>query len=82
MIKLHHGREQQADLGQRRPDRIARGDPGHVIKLTTDRRLLVHETPEEIVGLVVEFRRRTKSPSRSPELLTIETQNGCHYPNG
>ena len=66
MIKLHHGREHReiwvnADLIE-----TVEATPDTVIKLTTDRKLLVHETPEEIVGLVVEFRRRTSRPHVLP----------------
>jgi flagellar protein FlbD len=58
MIKLHHGRERReiwvnADLIE-----TIESTPDTVIKLTTDRRLIVSETPEEIAALVLEFRRR------------------------
>ncbi len=57
MIKLHHGRERKeiwvnADLIE-----TVEATPDTVLKLTTDRRLLVSETPEEIAALVVEFKR-------------------------
>jgi flagellar protein FlbD len=67
MIKLHHGREQReiwvnADLIE-----TVEATPDTVIKLTTDRRLIVTETPEEIVALVVEHRRKAQS---RPHVLT------------
>ena len=74
MIKLHHGREQRAQIWVN-ADLIetVEATPDTVIKLTTDRKLLVTETPEEIVALVVEHRRRVaQSASRSDRPLTIE----------
>ena len=67
MIKLHHGREGReiwvnADLIE-----TVEATPDTVIKLTTDRRLIVTETPEEIVALVVEHRRKAQS---RPHVLT------------
>jgi|SRR3954451_2993440 flagellar protein FlbD len=67
MIKLHHGREQReiwvnADLIE-----TVEATPDTVVKLTTDRRLIVSETPEEIVALVVEHRRKAQS---RPHVLT------------
>jgi flagellar protein FlbD len=67
MIKLHHGREQReiwvnADLIE-----TVEATPDTVIKLTTDRRLIVAETPEEIVALVVEHRRKAQS---RPHVMT------------
>jgi flagellar protein FlbD len=67
MIKLHHGREQReiwvnADLIE-----TIEATPDTVLKLTTDRRLIVTETPEEIVALVVEHRRKAQS---RPHVLT------------
>jgi flagellar protein FlbD len=58
MIKLHHGREHReiwvnADLIE-----TIESTPDTVLKLTTDRRLLVTETPEEIAALVFEYKRR------------------------
>lgn len=67
MIKLHHGRDQReiwvnADLIE-----TVEATPDTVVKLTTDRRLIVTETPEEIVALVVEHRRKSQS---RPHVLT------------
>ena len=67
MIKLHHGREHReiwvnADLIE-----TVEATPDTVVKLTTDRRLIVTETPEEIVALVVEHRRKSQS---RPHVLT------------
>jgi flagellar protein FlbD len=67
MIKLHHGREQReiwvnADLIE-----TVESTPDTVVKLTTDRRLIVAETPEEIAALVIEYRRRV---SVKPHVLS------------
>jgi flagellar protein FlbD len=67
MIKLHHGREHReiwvnADLIE-----TVEATPDTVLKLTTDRRLIVTETPEEIVALVIEHRRKAQS---RPHVLT------------
>jgi flagellar protein FlbD len=66
MIKLHHGRDQRPIWVN--PDLMesVEATPDTVIKLTTDRKMIVHETPEEIVGLVVEYRRRTSRPHVIP----------------
>jgi flagellar protein FlbD len=61
MIKLHHGRDRKeiwvnADLIE-----TVEATPDTVLKLTTDRRLLVAETPEEIAALVLEFKRLAQS---------------------
>jgi len=67
MIKLHHGRDRKeiwvnADLIE-----TVEATPDTVVKLTTDRRLIVTETPEEIVALVHEHRRKAQS---RPHVLT------------
>jgi flagellar protein FlbD len=67
MIKLHHGRERKeiwvnADLIE-----TVEATPDTVLKLTTDRRLLVSETPEEIAALVLEHKRLAQS---RPHVLT------------
>ena len=67
MIKLHHGRERKeiwvnADLIE-----TVEATPDTVLKLTTDRRLLVSETPEEIAALVLEFKRMAQT---RPHVLT------------
>ena len=67
MIKLHHGREQReiwvnADLIE-----TVEATPDTIVKLTTDRRLIVTETPEEIVALVHEHHRKAQS---RPHVLT------------
>ncbi len=61
MIKLHHGREGReiwvnADLIE-----TVEATPDTVVKLTTDRRMIVTETPEELVALVVEMKRRAEN---------------------
>lgn len=67
MIKLHHGRDRKeiwvnADLIE-----TVEATPDTVLKLTTDRRLLVSETPEEIAALVLERKRLAQS---RPHVLT------------
>jgi flagellar protein FlbD len=67
MIKLHHGRDRKeiwvnADLIE-----TVEATPDTVLKLTTDRRLLVSETPEEIAALVLEFKRMAQT---RPHVLT------------
>ena len=67
MIKLHHGRDRKeiwvnADLIE-----TVEATPDTVLKLTTDRRLLVSETPAEIAALVLE--RKQLAQSR-PHVLT------------
>ncbi len=67
MIKLHHGREHKeiwvnADLIE-----TIESTPDTVVKLTTDRRLLVRETPEEIAALVLEHKRKAFA---RPHVLT------------
>ena len=66
MVKLHHGREQRPIWVN--PDLIEtiEATPDTVLKLTTDRKLIVAETPDEIVGLVVEFRRKATRPHVLP----------------
>jgi flagellar protein FlbD len=61
MIKLHHGRERReiwvnADLIE-----TVEATPDTVLTLTTDRKLIVSETPEEIVALVLEVKRKAQS---------------------
>jgi flagellar protein FlbD len=67
MIKLHHGRDRKeiwvnADLIE-----TVEATPDTVLKLTTDRRLLVAETPEEISALVLEYKRLAQT---RPHVLT------------
>jgi flagellar protein FlbD len=67
MIKLHHGRDRKeiwvnADLIE-----TVEATPDTVLKLTTDRRMLVSETPEEIAALVLEHKRLAQS---RPHVLT------------
>jgi flagellar protein FlbD len=61
MIKLHQGREHRevwvnADLIE-----TIEATPDTVVKLTTDRRLIVDETPEEIAALVIEMKRKAQN---------------------
>jgi flagellar protein FlbD len=62
MIKLHQGRDGErpvwvnAELVE-----TVEATPDTVVTLLTGRKLLVHETPDELVALVVEYRRRVAS---------------------
>ena len=59
MIRLHQGREGErpvwinAELVE-----TVEATPDTVVTLLTGRKMLVHETPDELVALVVEYRRR------------------------
>jgi flagellar protein FlbD len=59
MIRLHQGRDGErpvwvnAELVE-----TVEATPDTVVTLLTGRKLLVHETPDEVVALVVEYRRR------------------------
>ncbi len=59
MIRLHQGRDGErpvwinAELVE-----TVEATPDTVVTLLTGRKLLVHETPDELVALVVEYRRR------------------------
>lgn len=60
MIKLHQGKERRpiwvnADLIE-----VVEATPDTVITLTTDRKVLVIETPEEIAALVLEHKRKAQ----------------------
>jgi flagellar protein FlbD len=62
MIRLHQGRDGErpvwvnAELVE-----TVEATPDTVVTLLTGRKLLVHETPDELVALVVEYRRRVAS---------------------
>lgn len=61
MIKLHTGRERRelwvnADLIE-----TVEATPDTIVKLTTDRKLIVRETPEEVAALALECKRRAQS---------------------
>ncbi len=64
MIELHHGREKRAMLVNSDLIETVEATPDTVITLTTAKKLIVLETPAEIVALVVEFRRRLQSGPR------------------
>ena len=72
MIELHHGREQRRSVVNADLIETVEATPDTVIKLTTAKKLIVPETPEEIVALVVEYRRRRKLALASSTRLTIE----------
>ena len=79
MIKLHHGREQREIWVNGDLVETVEATPDTVVTLTTGKKLIVAETPEEITALVIEFRRRvTARPhvlpgSRSEVPVTMET---------
>lgn len=61
MIKLHQGRDRRpiwinADLIE-----TVEATPDTVITMTTDRKVLVRETPEEITALVLEHKRMAQT---------------------
>ena len=67
MIELHHGREKRPLLVNSDLVETVEATPDTVVTLTTGKKLIVLETPAEIVALVVEFRRRLQSGPRAVE---------------
>jgi flagellar protein FlbD len=67
MIKLHHGRDRKEIWVNGDLIETVEATPDTVLKLTTDRRLLVSETPEEIAALVLEHKRLAQT---RPHVLT------------
>jgi flagellar protein FlbD len=67
MIELHHGREKRPMLVNSDLIETVEATPDTVITLTTGKKLIVLETPAELVALVVEFRRRLQSGPRVVE---------------
>ncbi len=61
MIKLHHGRDRKEIWVNSDLIETVEATPDTVLKLTTDRRLLGSETPEEIAALVLEHKRLAQS---------------------
>ncbi len=66
MIKLHHGRDEREIWVNSDLVETAEATPDTVVTLTTGKKLIVTETPEEIAALVVEFRRRAAA---GPQVL-------------
>ena len=64
MIELHHGREKRPLLVNSDLIETVEATPDTVVTLTTAKKLIVLETPAEIVALVVEFRRKFASGPR------------------
>ena len=64
MIELHHGREKRPLFVNSDLIETVEATPDTVVTLTTAKKLIVTETPEEILALVVEFRRRVQSGPR------------------
>jgi flagellar protein FlbD len=64
MIEVHHGRESRAMLVNSDLLETVEATPDTVLTLTTGKKLIVQETPAEIVALVVEFRRKLQSGPR------------------
>ena len=67
MIEVHHGREERPLLVNADLIETVEATPDTVLTLTTGKKLIVRETPAEIVALVVEFRRRLQSGPRVVE---------------
>jgi flagellar protein FlbD len=67
MIEVHHGREKRPLLVNSDLLETVEATPDTVLTLTTGKKLIVTETPAEIVALVVEFRRRLQSGPRVVE---------------
>jgi len=57
MIKLHHGREQREIWVNCDLIETLEATPDTVLTLSTGKKLIVAETPQEIAALVVAFRR-------------------------
>jgi flagellar protein FlbD len=64
MIEVHHGREARPLLVNADLLETVEATPDTVLTLTTGKKLIVTETPAEIVALVVEFRRKLQSGPR------------------
>jgi flagellar protein FlbD len=64
MIEVHHGRERRPMLVNADLIETVEATPDTVVTLTTGKKLIVSETPAELVALVVEFRRRMQSGPR------------------
>ena len=58
MIKRHHGRDQREIWVNGDLVETVEATPDTVVTLTTGKKLIVGETPEEIAALIVEVRRR------------------------
>jgi flagellar protein FlbD len=57
VIQLHHLREEQSFLVNSDLIETVEARPDTVISLTTGKKLIVRETPAEVLALVIEFRR-------------------------
>jgi flagellar protein FlbD len=64
MIEVHHGREERPLLVNDDLIETVEATPDTELTLTTGKKLIVRETPAEIVALIVEFRRRMQSGPR------------------
>jgi flagellar protein FlbD len=64
MIELHHGREKRPMLVNDDLIETVEATPDTVVTMTTGKKLIVLETPAEIVALIVEFRRLAQSGPR------------------
>jgi flagellar protein FlbD len=64
MIEVHHGREERPMLVNSDLIETVEATPDTVLTLTTGKKLIVRETPAEIVALIVEFRRKLQSGPR------------------
>jgi flagellar protein FlbD len=62
VIQLHHLREEQTFLVNSDLIETVEARPDTVISLTTGKKLIVRESPNEVLALVVEFRRLAAAP--------------------
>ena len=58
MITVHTGRDEHPLVVNADLIETIEATPDTVLTLTTSKKLIVRETPAEVVALVVEFRRR------------------------
>jgi flagellar protein FlbD len=64
MIEVHHGREERPLFVNDDLIETMEATPDTVLTLTTGKKLIVRETPAEIVALIVAFRRLMQSGPR------------------
>ena len=58
MITVHQGRERRACVLNADLIETVEATPDTIVTLTSGKKLIVNESPEEVIALVVEFRRR------------------------
>ena len=62
MINLHHGREGRPFVVNADHIETVEATPDTVVTLTSGRKLIVLETPEEVIALCAEFKRLADKP--------------------